>query len=76
MARMTENELLAEIAQALTPELDETCEVCTSMILQQFPGSTVDTVRRLLTMKEKRGELVSRFAMYNGERVKAYRKVA
>ena len=71
---MTENELLAEIAAALTPELDETCEVCTSMILASNPSATIDTVRRLLSQREKRGELVARFAMYQGERVKAYRK--
>lgn len=68
------NELFKSIVrEGAVPDLDETTEICISMICQQT-GRDKAEVCRMLKRKEAMGELVSHVAKWNGARVKAYSK--
>jgi len=67
---MTENELLAELIKEQATEIDATCEVCAPMLIEQ--GITQEQAYRTLKRKEAAGELECRYAIYKGQRVKAY----
>ena len=65
------NNLLQELMQEILPQI-EPDEVCVTMLKEK--GMTRDVADHLLKKKERAGELISREAIYNGKKVKAYRK--
>jgi DNA-binding transcriptional ArsR family regulator len=66
--------LLAELVERFTiPQLDESCEVCASMIAERS-GLNSDMVTRQLKELTKAGELVEHPAIWRGRRVTAYRR--
>ena len=71
---MTECELLEELTAALMPLLDETSEVCSSMLLARNPQTNKTAVLKLLNDKVESGDLKWRWALWNGSKVKAYSK--
>lgn len=72
MERMTESELLIELENALMPTLDEKTEVCCKMLESRNPQTNKTAVFKMLNDKVESGELKWRWALWNGNRVKAY----
>ncbi len=70
---ITEQTLLDEIAAEMAEELDPLTEV-SSLMLKERTGRALSTCERYLKAAEERGEMVSREALRNGRRVRAYRK--
>lgn len=66
------NSLLKEMLQDIPTPIDPLTEVCVPMLIEK--GLNENMASRMVKEKEKKGELVSRPAMYRGQRVKAYRR--
>lgn len=66
------NELINELSESFLPLLDEKKEVCAPMLIQK--GYNKWSVLRRLGEQADSGKLVWRWALWNGKKVKAYRK--
>ena len=66
------NDLLIELEGALLPSLDESTEVCCKMLEARNPQTNKTAVFKMLNDKVDAGELKWRWALWNGNRVKAY----
>lgn len=67
----SENELLKEIESTIAPELDTSKEICIDMLVGR--GVSKDQAR--LAISKMKSKLSWHWARYNGQRVKAYRKI-
>lgn len=70
---ITEQTLLDELAANEPQPLDPKTEVCVVMLMERTGGAQATVLRRLKQL-EHDGVLVSREAIHDGRRVRAYRK--